>query len=90
MITGNSSSRVGEREMFSASITAMIARPENMLLVAAHSHSAISTSSSSTGALRIDAQVCWTCMREYAEYRASKLAAIAVLMHTEPAARKTM
>ena len=43
-------------------------------LVAVHSHSAITTSSSDTGALMMPSHVRCTCMRENAEYMPSKLA----------------
>ena len=90
MNTGSTSTSVASRETPSTHTTAMIAMPDITLLLAAHSHSAITMSSSSSGALSSDSQVRCTCMRENAEYSDSKLATIALFAHTEPAARKTM
>ncbi len=60
------------------------------LLLAAHTHSATSTSSSVIGAFMIASHVFCTCMREKPEYIASKEAAIIVLEQTVPAARNAM
>ena len=61
-----------------------------MALNAAHSISASTMLSSPTGAFRMPSQVFCTCMRENAEYKASKLAAFMALMQTEPLARNRM
>ena len=86
-----SASRVrGDCVMPSAQITARITVAENSALKPAHSISASTTSSSSIGVFRMPSQVFCTCMREKAEYRASKLAAFMALMQTEPPARNRM
>ena len=77
-----------EPERPSAQITTRIASPESTLLEAAQTSSASTTSSSSIGALVIASQVLCTCMRENAEYIASKVALFMVLDQTMPAARK--
>ncbi len=64
--------------------------PERKLLLAAHTASPSSTSSSVSGACMIASQVFCTCMRENPEYIASNEALIMVLEHTMPAARKAM
>ena len=76
--------------MPSASITPMMATTVNSALKAAHSISASTTSSSRTGAFRMPSQVFCTCMRENAEYSASKLAAFIALMQMLPLARNRM
>ena len=68
----------------------MIARPDSTDLLAAHSSSPSTTSPSVSGAYRMASHVRCTCMRENAEYIASKLADIIVLEATVPAARKAM
>ncbi|MCY1240352.1 hypothetical protein D9M72_531950 [compost metagenome] len=57
---------------------------------AAHSISASTMSSSPTGAFMIPSQVFCTCIRENAEYSASKLAAFIALMQIDPLARNRM
>ena len=47
-------------------------------------------SSSATGAFRMPSQVFCTCMRENAEYSASKVAASIALTATLPEARNSM
>ena len=59
-------------------------------LVAAHTHSAMTTSSSETGALMIASHVRCTCMRENAEYMPSKLAVNIALWHTMPVPMNAM
>ena len=59
-------------------------------LNAAHSSSASSTLSRLTGAFMMPSQVFCTCMRENAEYSASKLAAFMALIQIEPLARNRM
>ena len=56
----------------------------------AHSISASTTSSRLMGAFMMPSQVFCTCMRENAEYSASKLAAFMALMQIEPLARNRM
>ena len=87
---GTASHMRGVRLMSSAQITPMMMVTENSALKPAHSISASTTSSSCTGVLRMPSQVFCTCMREKAEYSASKLAAFMALMHTEPLARYRM
>ena len=53
--------------------------PDRKLLAAAHSASAKTMSSRLTGAFMIASQVRCTCMRENAEYSASKVALFMVL-----------
>jgi hypothetical protein len=72
------------------SITNKMALTVNKDLNAAHSISANTTSSSRTGAFRMPSQVFCTCMREKAEYKASKVAAFMALMQMEPLAKKRM
>ena len=56
-----------------------MAAPERKLLLAAHAHSAMTTSSSVSGALSMASQLRCTCMRENAEYSDSKVALFMVL-----------
>jgi hypothetical protein len=65
--TGSARSIVGERLMPSRKITTRIAAQENSALIAAHSISAKTMSSSATGAFRIESHVFCTAMREYTE-----------------------
>ncbi len=58
--------------------------------VAAHSHSAMTTSSSEMGALMMPSHVRCTCMREKAEYMPSKLAVNIALWHTMPVPMNSM
>jgi hypothetical protein len=76
--------------MPSPSITNRIAVTVKIDLNAAHSISAITMSSSPTGAFMMPSHVFCTCMRENAEYSASKLAAFIALMQIEPLARNRM
>jgi hypothetical protein len=69
-------------------MTMRMAAPENSDLVAAQNNSPATTSARPSGVLRMASQVFCTCMREKAEYRASKVAAFMVEAHTVPAARK--
>ena len=55
-----------------------------------HSHSASTTSSSESGALMMPSQVRCTCMRENAEYIASKLAVNIALWQTMPVPMNAM
>ena len=87
---GQASTSIGLRLMSSASITPMMAVTVNSDLNAAHSISASSTSRRSTGAFMMLSQVFCTCMRENAEYSASKVAAFIALMQIEPLARNRM
>ena len=73
-----------------ASITNKMAVTLNSALNAAQSISAITTSSKRTGAFMMPSQVFCTCMRENAEYRASKVAAFMALMHMLPLAKNRM
>ena len=59
-------------------------------MLADHTHSPSSTSSSVSGALRMASQVFCMCMRENAEYMDSNEALIIVLEQITPAARKAM
>ena len=59
-------------------------------LKAAHSISAKSTSSKRMGAFMMPSHVFCTCMREKAEYSASKVAAFMALMQMEPLAKNKM
>ena len=88
--TGQATSSLGEWLMPSASITPRMAVTVNSALKAAQSISASTTSSSPTGVFMMPSQVFCTCMREKAEYSASKLAAFIALMQIEPLARKRM
>jgi hypothetical protein len=88
--TGQATSSFGEWLMPSASITPRMAVTVNSALKAAHSISASTTSSSRTGAFMMPSQVFCTCMREKAEYSASKLAAFIALMQMLPLARNRM
>lgn len=76
--------------MPSASITPRMAVTVNRALKPAHSISASTTSSRLTGAFMMPSQVFCTCMREKAEYSASKLAAFIALMQMLPLARNRM
>ena len=76
--------------MPSASITPRMAVTVNSALKAAQSISASSTLSRLMGAFMMPSQVFCTCMREKAEYSASKLAAFMALMQMEPLARNRM
>ena len=76
--------------MPSASITSKMTLTVNSDLKAAQSISASTTSSSCTGAFMMPSQVRCTCMREKAEYSASKDAAFIALMQMEPLARNKM
>ena len=87
--TGQATSSLGLWLMPSASITPKMAVTVNSALKAAHSISA-STSSRLMGAFMMPSQVFCTCMRENAEYSASKLAAFIALMQIEPLARNRM
>ena len=69
-------------------MTMRMAVPENSDLVAAHTSSPATTSASPSGVLRMASQVFCTCMREKAEYKASKVAAFITEAQTVPAARK--
>ena len=71
-------------------ITIRIASTEITLLVAAQTHSANTTSSSDIGALMIASQVRCTCMRENAEYIASKEEVNMALWHTMPVPMNAM
>ena len=64
--------------------------PAAKALVAAHAHSPASTSSSVMGALTIASHVRCTCMRENAEYIASKLAVNIALWQTMPVPMNAM
>ena len=72
------------------SITNRMAVAVKMALNAAQSISASNTSSKRTGAFMMPSQVFCTCMREKAEYKASKVAAFMALMQIEPLAKNTM
>jgi hypothetical protein len=87
---GQASSSLGLWLMPSASITPRMAVTVNSALKAAHSISASTMSSSRTGAFRMPSQVFCTCMRENAEYSASKDAACMALMQMLPLARNRM
>ena len=63
---------------------------ENSALKPAHSISANTTSSRLMGVFRMPSQVFCTCMREKAEYSASKLAAFIALMQMLPLAKNNM
>src|SRR5258705_3142041 len=89
-IPGNPHSASADLVKPSAVATSSTALPAMKLLLAAHTSSATSTSSSVTGALMIASHVFCTCMRENPEYIASNDAAIIVLEHTVPAARHAM
>ena len=71
-------------------ITPKIAVTVNKDLMAAHSISASTMSSRPTGAFMMPSQVFCTCMREKAEYSASKVAAFMALMQMLPLARNRM
>ncbi|MCY1368433.1 hypothetical protein D9M69_554120 [compost metagenome] len=88
--TGQASRSLGEWLMPRPSITAMMAVTENSALKPAHNISASTTSSRLTGAFMMPSQVFCTCMRENAEYSASKLAAFIALMQMLPLARNRM
>ena len=88
--TGHATSNLGLWLMPRASITPRMAVTVNSALKAAHSISASNTSSSPTGVFKIPSQVFCTCMREKAEYSASKLAAFMALMQIDPLARNRM
>ncbi len=68
----------------SATITRRIAVVDISALVAHQAHSASTTSSSAIGALMMPSHVRCTCMRENAEYIASKLAVNIALWQTMP------
>src|SRR6266702_173592 len=92
-MSGTSASTHKDRAEFDrprSHTTARIAAPESTLFDAAQASSASTTSSRSTGAFMIASQVRCTCMREKAEYIASKVALFMVLEHTTPAARNAM
>src|ERR1041384_4576308 len=89
-MTGSVQSASQEPVKPSAVATISTATPDNMLLLAAHTASPMTTSSSITGAFMIASQVFCTCMRENPEYIASNDALIMVLEHTVPAAMKAM
>src|SRR5512134_2433359 len=74
----------------SAMMTARMAVVDMTDFDAAHTHSANTTSSSEIGALVIASQVRWTCIRENAEYIASKLDVNIALWHTIPVPMNTM
>ena len=76
--------------MPSTSITHRMAVTVNSDLNAAHSISAKTMSSKATGAFMMPSQVFCMCMRENAEYSASKLADCMALMQMEPLARNSM
>ena len=86
---GQATKSLGLWLMPKPSITNKMALTVNKDLNAAHSISANTTSSSRTGALRMPSQVFCTCMREKAEYKASKVAAFMALMQMEPLAKKS-
>ena len=88
--TGHATSNLGLWLMPRASITPKMAVTVNSALKAAHSISASTTSSRLMGAFMMPSQVFCTCMRENAEYSASKLAAFIALMQIEPLARNRM
>src|SRR5687768_4841027 len=88
--TGQATSSLGLWLMFSASITHRMAVTAESDLKPAHSISASTTSSRLTGAFMMPSQVFCTCMREKAEYSASKEAAFIALMQMEPLARNRM
>ena len=69
----------GECDSPSAKIISRMAKPDRKLLLAAHMASASSTSSRLSGVFMIASQVFCTCMRENAEYSASKVAVFIVL-----------
>ncbi|OIQ75709.1 hypothetical protein GALL_426230 [mine drainage metagenome] len=71
-------------------MTARMATPLSIALLAAQVSSPSSTSSSDVGVTRMASHVFCTCMREKAEYSASKLAAIITLMQMAPDARNWM
>ncbi|OIQ64726.1 hypothetical protein GALL_537210 [mine drainage metagenome] len=76
--------------MPSASMTAKMAVTVNRDLKAAHNISASTILPRLTGAFMMPSQVFCTCIREKAEYSASKLAAFMALMQIEPLARNRM
>ena len=71
-------------------MTTRIAVVDITALVAAHIHSASTTSSSEIGALMMPSQVRCTCMRENAEYMPSKLAVNIALWQTMPVPMNAM
>src|SRR6185369_9848071 len=71
-------------------ITARMAAVDVTAFDAAQIHSANITSSSEMGALMIASQVRCTCIRENAEYIASKLEVNIALWHTMPVPRNAM
>ena len=89
-MTGSAHSASHDWARPSAVATTSTAIPDNRLLLAAHTASPMSTSSSVTGAFMIASHVRCTCMRENPEYIASNEALIIVLEHTIPAARNAM
>ena len=68
----------------SDTITTRIAAVDMTAFVAHQTHSASTTSSRAIGALMMPSQVRCTCMRENAEYIASKLAVNIALWQTMP------
>src|SRR5690242_16383006 len=81
---------IGECTKPSKVITIRIAVPDIVALLAAHSHSPATTSSSDSGAYINASQVFCTCMREKAEYSDSKVAAFMVEAHSVPAERNAI
>src|SRR5215471_4807728 len=71
-------------------MTARIAIVDITAFDAAQTHSANTTSSSEIGALMIASHVRCTCIRENAEYMASKLDVNIALWQTMPVPMKTM
>ena len=86
-MAGSTHSIIGPCVRPMAVMTTRIAAPENSDLVAAQNSSPATTSASPSGVLRMASQVFCTCMREKAEYSASKLAAYMLEEATKPAAR---
>ncbi len=74
----------------SATITARIAAVDTTAFDAVQIHSASITSSSDSGALMIASHVRCTCIRENAEYIASKLDVNIALWHTMPVPMNAM
>ena len=89
-ITGTTHNASGDWTRPSAVATTSTALPAITLFVAAQIVSAMTMSSSVTGAFRIASHVFCTCMRENPEYIASNDALIIVLEQTVPAARNAI
>ena len=87
---GQATSSLGLWLMPKTSMTPKIAVTVKSDLNAAHSISAMTTLSRLTGAFMMPSQVFCTCMREKAEYSASKDAACMALMQMLPLAKNKM